>query len=343
MNNESYIAATKTEAQFVKVDATWQDTWRLAAGVRWEQYRQVGLDFNPFGFGAANPIITTDPVALQNSVFYEDDLYPAVSLTYMDDWLAETFQFRLGYSETVTRPDLREITDASYVDPLTNDIVFGNPGVTPAQVTNYDARAEWFFSNGDNFTISLFYKDIENPIEFFEAAASDTAVAREIVNADSAEIYGVEVEMLKELGFLHEWLRPFFVQANFTVQDSELVAGNQADAPTNPTRELVNASPWVVNFQLGFDSDDGRHATTLVYNVYDERLFVAGRNGAPDGFEQPFHQVDLTYQWYPTDTITVRGKIQNLLDDTLEIERNGVISFEQDFGRTVSLSVRYDF
>ena len=342
-NSESYIAATKTEAQYVKFDATYQETWRLSGGVRWEQYRQVGLDFNPFGFGVATPVVTTDPVALQNAVFYDDDYYPSLSLTYMDDWLAETFQFRLGYSETVTRPDLREITDASYVDPLTNDIVNGNPGVTPADVTNYDARAEWFFSNGDQFTVSLFYKDIENPIEFFEAAASDTNVAREIVNADSAEIYGVEVEFLKELGFIHEWLQPFFFQGNFTIQDSELIAGNRADAPTNPERELVNASPWVVNLQLGFDSDDGAHAATLVYNVYDERLFVAGRNGAPDGFEQPLHQLDMTYQWYPTDTITVRGKIQNLLDDTLEIERAGIVAFEQDFGRTISLSVRFDF
>lgn len=343
VNSESYIAATKTEAQYIMFDGTLRDTWRLSGGVRWEQYRQVGLDFNPFGFGQANPIITTDPDVLLDSVFYEDDYYPSLSFTYMDDWLAETFQFRLGYSETVTRPDLREITDASYIDPLTNDIVFGNPGVTPAEVTNWDARAEWFFSNGDNFTLSLFYKDLANPIEFFEASASDTAVAREIVNADTAEIYGVEVEFLKELGFIHSWFDPFFLQGNFTVQDSELIAGDEADAPTNPKRELVNASPWVVNVQLGFDSPGGAHSATLLYNVYGERLFVAGRNGAPDGFEQPFHQVDLTYQWYPTETVTVRGKVQNLLDDTLEIERAGVIAFEQDFGRTISLSVRMDF
>ena len=43
------------------------------------------------------------------------------------------------------RPDLREITDASYVDPITQVLTRGNSGVVPADVTNYDLRAEWYF------------------------------------------------------------------------------------------------------------------------------------------------------------------------------------------------------
>lgn len=343
-NNESYIAATMTDAWFASLDWTLLETWRLAAGVRWEQYRQVALDLNPFGFGVGRPVVTTDPDVLLSNVFNDDTYYPAVSLTWIsEDFFAETFQLRFGYSETVTRPDLREITRASYVDPLTNDLVFGNPGVTPAELTNYDVRAEWFFRNGDNFSISLFYKDIENPIEFFEAPASDTNIAREIVNADSAELYGVEVEWLKELGFLHPSFDAFFVQGNLTWQDSELVAGPRANAPTNAKREMVNAAPWTFNLQLGYDAPNGKHSATLAYNVFGERLFVAGRNGAPDGFEQPFHALDLTYFWYPTDQISVKAKVQNLLNDTVTIERQGVTTFEEDIGRTFALSVSWDF
>lgn len=342
-NNESYIAATITEAWFGKVDWTWRDTWRLSAGLRWEQYLQAAVDFNPFGFDVTNPVVTTDPDVLASNVFAKRDYYPSLALTYMSDWLAETFQFRLGFSETVTRPDLREITDASYVDPLTNDLVFGNSGITPALLTNYDARAEWFFSNGDNAAISLFYRDIENPVEFFESPASDTNIAREIVNADSAEIYGVEVELLKTLGFIGDWFEPFFVQTNVTIQDSELVAGPRANAPTNLKRELANAAPFIVNFQLGYDSPGGMHSATLAYNVFGERLFVAGRNGAPDGFEQPFHSLDLTYSWYPTDRITLGLKVQNILGDSVEIEREGVTTFEEKIGRNFGLSLKWDF
>ncbi|MFU8815437.1 MAG: TonB-dependent receptor domain-containing protein [Pseudomonadales bacterium] len=341
-NNESYIAATMSDAWFAAVDWTWQETWRLAAGVRWENYRQLAVDFNPFGFGVATPVVTTDPDVLLANAFSEAEFYPAISLTWMSDFLAETFQLRFGYSETVTRPDLREITNASYVDPLTDDLVFGNPGVVPAKLKNYDIRAEWFFSGGDNFTMSLFYKEIDRPIEFFESPASDTNIAREIVNAESAEIYGVEFELLKELGFLHPRLAPWFLQANLTLQQSELVAGPRANSPTNAKRDLTNAAPFVANLQLGYDSPGGQHAATLIYNVFGERLFVAGRNGAPDGFEQPFHSVDATYSWFPGPSLSVKAKAQNLLGESVHIERQGVTTFEEEVGRTFSLSVQWD-
>jgi outer membrane receptor protein involved in Fe transport len=129
-------------------------------------------------------------------------------------------------------------------------------------------------------------------------------------------LYGVELEWLKELGFLHHaWLDAFFVQGNLTWQESELVAGPRANAPTNVKREMVNAAPWTFNLQLGYDAPNGSTRRRWSYNVFGERLFVAGRNGAPDGFEQPFHALDLTYFWYPTDQISVKAKMQNLLDD----------------------------
>jgi hypothetical protein len=135
----------------------------------------------------------------------------------------------------------------------------------------------------------------------------------------------------------------FFVQGNLTVQESELVAGPNADAPTNRVREMAGASEYVANLLFGFDSTDGKHSASIIYNVFGERLFVAGRNGAPDGFEQPFHSLDLTYTWYPTDALTIKAKAQNVLDDTIEIERAGVTTFEEKPGTALSLSAFYKF
>ena len=337
-NNESYIAATMTDAVFGAVEWTWNDTWKIATGARWEDYRQVALSWNPYGFSQANPQVTTNPDILEQGTFTDDELYPSASVTWMSDLWAETFQLRFGWSETAVRPDLREITKASYVDPITDDLTFGNPGVEPAAVTNYDLRAEWFFSSGDNLTVSLFRKEIDKPIEFFEAAASDTTIAREILNGESAEVQGVEIEGLKELGFLGGFFDTLFVQGNVTLQESELVAGSRPDAPTNQIRPLSGASEYVANVMLGYDSPNSKHTASLIYNVFGERLYVAGRNGAPDGFEQPFHSLDLTYAWYPSDTMTVKLKAQNLLDETVTIERRGITVFEQDPGINYSLS-----
>jgi TonB-dependent receptor len=343
-NNESYIAATMTDGVFGAVDWTLDDTWRLATGLRWEDYRQVAVNWNPYSYSLQDPQITNDPEVLAAGTFSSDDIYPAASITYMGDWLAETFQLRLSFSDTAVRPDLREITGASYIDPITGDLTRGNTGVEPAEVRNFDFRGEWFFGNGDNFTVTFFRKEIDKPIEYFESAASDTTVAREIVNATSATVNGVEIEGLKELGFLGGIFETLYVQGNVTLQDSELVCDFDAvnscaaDAPTNPVRKLSGASDYVANFVLGFDSLEARHSASLGYNVFGERLYVSGRNGAPDGYEQPFHSLDFTYFWYPTDRMTLKFKAQNLLDETVTIERNDVVTFEEDPGQTFALT-----
>ncbi|MEK9871494.1 MAG: hypothetical protein VW831_17360, partial [Gammaproteobacteria bacterium] len=108
-------------------------------------------------------------------------------------------------------------------------------------------------------------------------------------------------------------------------------------------RELSGASEYVVNAIVGYDAFSGNHAATLSYNVFGERLFVAGRNGAPDGFEQPYHSVDFTYTWFPTETITLKLKLRNLLDEEISIEREGVETFVEKPGRVVSVNFNWDF
>lgn len=342
-NNESYIAATMTDAVFGAVDWTWNDTWRTMVGARWEDYRQAAVDWNPYGFSLDDPQISPDPDVLEAGTFQSDDIFPSASITYMTDWWAETFQLRLGYSETAVRPDLREITAASYIDPITGDLTRGNPGVEPADIHNFDLRGEWFFGGGDNLSLTFFRKEIDKPIEFFESAASDTTVAREIVNATSAEVQGIELEGLKSLAFLGGFFDTLFIQGNITVQESELVcsidAANScaADAPTNPVRPLSGASDYIANLVFGFDSPEGKHSASVIYNVSGERLYVAGRNGAPDGYEQPFHSLDFTYFWYPTDRTTLKIRARNLLGEQMEIQRNGIVTFVEDPGQSVSL------
>ncbi|MFI2810002.1 TonB-dependent receptor domain-containing protein [Microbulbifer zhoushanensis] len=342
-NNQSYIAATLTDAAFGKFDWTLNETWRVSAGARWEDYNQVALDWNPYGYTIDDPQVTMDRQELEDATFSEDAVYPSLALTYIGNLWAETFQLRFGASKTAVRPDLREITDAIYIDPITDEQIKGNPSARPSEITNYDLRAEWFFDNGDNLTLSAYYKDILDPIEFFELGSSDTNVAREIINAESGEITGVEIEGLKTMGFLGETMDSFFVQGNITLQESELVAGTEADAPTNAVREMTGASDYVVNMLVGFDSPDGYHAATLGYNVFGERLYLAGRNGSPDAFEQPFHSLDLTYSWYPTQELTIKAKMQNLLDESVEIEREGVIVYEEQPGSSFALSAQYKF
>lgn len=358
-NANSYIAANKVNAAFGKLDVTWDYTLRAVVGVRWEDYQQVNLPWDPIEFdGSQFPGSESgDPEKVadyfRNATYANDDTYVSAALTWMlQDFWAQDFQLRASYGETTVRPDLREIASSNYRDPLTGISVTGSPDVVPSTIDNWDLRAEWFFSNGDNFTASLFYKDIQNPIEMFEAAAADDNIAAEIHNAESAELTGVEFEFLKTLGDVADVLEPFFVQGNLTLLDQELVVGDRADAATNAVRPLQGASDQVLNIVAGFDSYDGKHAATVSYNAFSERLFFAGRLGKPDSYEQPFQSLDFTYSYYPTNHFTVKFKAQNLLDEELILERTNVLAdgTEQDVevysmerGQDFSLSVSYQF
>ncbi len=367
--SSSYLAANKVNAAFGKLDFTWSETWRFVAGVRWEDYQQVNLGWNPNEY-VGSPIVgltsayaalseweegEPNPVAefFKESTLTESDYYGSLAITYItQDFWSEDFQLRLSFAESTVRPDIREIANSSYLDPITDISVNGNPDVMPSTLDNIDLRAEWFFSDGDNFTATLFYKDIKNPIELFEAAATDDNLAAKVNNGESAELSGLEIEYLVGLESIWEALSPFYSQGNITLLEHELIVGEFADSPTNDVRGLQGASDYSLNFILGFDSDDSKHAATLAYNVFGERLYYAGRLGAPDTFEQPFNSLNLTYSFYPMDSLSVKFEAKNLLDESLIIQRTNIDSdgnetdvdiLESKPGTSLALKLKYEF
>jgi outer membrane receptor protein involved in Fe transport len=328
------------------VDVNFIQQFRVTAGLRWEDYSRLALPINPLSFDLDTGIITIPDGDLDSFAVTEDDYYPAVSFTWMKPgFWADDFQLRFGWSETVARPDLREISDATYIDPLTEARVQGNPQLDDSDLSNYDIRAEWFFAGGDNLTVSLFYKDITAPIETVEAPGSDDNIGLTFINAESAEVYGIEFEGLKGLGFLTDggWSEAFFVAGNVTVSDSEITIGDAAPGLTNNRRPMTQHSDLVVNLQLGYDSPNAMHSASIAWNMYSERIFFAGRNGADDAREQPFTSLDFIYSFYPSEKLSIKLRLQNLLDEDTVIEQGGVDVLEQTLGTAAKIDFSYRF
>jgi hypothetical protein len=80
----------------------------------------------------------------------------------------------------------------------------------------------------------------------------------------------------------------------------------------------------------------------LAYNTFGERLFFAGRDGEPDAFEQPFDSLDFVYSYYPTQRLSVKFRLQNLLDEELEIDQNDVTVIEQNLGVSAKVDIKWD-
>lgn len=346
---ESYGAGQITNAGFGKFDLLINETWRFSGGARWEDFQQLSVPIDYLNFDGQRIPLTNEEI--EASTIKTDDWYPALAATWIrPEFFSDEFQLRFAWSETAARPDLREVSASTYLDPLTEARVRGNPELVPSELKNFDLRAEWFWASGDNLTASLFYKDIKRPIETIQGGATEDNIIFTFINAESADVYGLELEGLKSLGFLTGggWSDAFFIAGNATFSDSEVkIPENVGGDITNRTRRLTQHSEWVANLQLGFDSLNGKHGATLVYNAFGPRIFFAGINGQDDAFEQTFHSLDFVYTFFPTDNWTFKLRLQNILDDKTEIEQKNssgekVKILEQTVGTTFLFDIKYE-
>ncbi len=357
-NGDKYKAATLIDAYYFLADFDLSKNWRVTGGIRYEDFRQVSIPFQPH-----SDFFAGDTDSISELPLLEDELFPSLAATYIVD---SEMQFRFNYSETTIRPDFRDISTSFYIDPLTEFLVRGSTSLKSSAVDNIDFRWEWYLETGENISVALFWKDITNPIEQIELpSATEGAPQLLTANATDGQLYGVEVEFLKDLSFISEDMANYFVTGNFTYSDSEVnICSSVGSANclfeeqlkealntdqsvtsviTNNTRRLIGHSEWVVNLQMGWDALNNEHAATLVYNVFGPRIIVPGVSGFEDAEENSFHSLDFIYTWYPTYDTTLKFQVKNLLGEDKTIEQEGVDILTETVGTELSMQVSVNF
>lgn len=332
---DDYLAAQMIDAGHLALELNFDYTVRLNLGVRYEDFKQISIPLT-----ANNSISGT----ITDSALQADDFYPALALTW---FINDDLQARLGYSQTIVRPDLREVTPVMYIDPLTDFNVTGFANLQSTDINSLDARLEWY-ADSSNYSLGVFYKELKNPIEAVELSASDGNLLMSFRNAQSGKLYGIEADFLQPLGLfsnsIGQFADNFFVAGNITVSNSAITIQRFPGANlTNLKRSLNGHSKYIANLQLGFDSDNNQHNATLTYNVFGKRIAFAGVNEKGDAFEQPFHSLDLTYSYAPSDSMTVKLGLKNLLDNDVEILQQNEILQKRKEGQSYSLSFAYKY
>lgn len=338
-DTEDYIAAEMNDAAFISLDIDFEDVWRVYAGVRYEDFRRVTLPIDPEGKISDEG----GRYQLDDYAIAEDAWFPSISVTWKQ---TDTTQWRVGASKTLVRPDLREVSPVRFQDPVTGFDFFGNPELKSSDIYNLDLRWEYYSDSGNNLSVGAFYKDVDAPIEPIQRI-SEAGRQLKFYNAESGYIYGIETEFLQQLGFLGDegslW-EDFFIAGNLTLGDSAIdIASNGEIDPTHHSRAMTGHSKWVANMQLSYDSSDDYHSATLVYNIFGERIAYGGRGGLDDVFEQPFNSLDFTYSFFPTDSISIKLKAKNMLDETTEYKQQGQLVYAKEPGTEYSLQFSYEY
>ncbi|NBC20678.1 MAG: outer membrane beta-barrel protein [Alphaproteobacteria bacterium] len=217
-----YIATQEVDAGYVGIDAQLTDFVRLALGGRYEDFIQV-IETRT---ASNTPGVITPPLE-------DDQFFPAATVTWTLPGVLEDWQLRAGYSETVNRPQFREVGPSRFTNTETNEQFLGNPFLESTDITNYDARLEWYFGRDEFLTLGVFAKELDNPIEAFNVGSGESRLVT-FVNIDSADVTGAEFEFQKAIP-LDEWTgwdwldsKDFRVTTNYTFTDSEISASSDA-------------------------------------------------------------------------------------------------------------------
>lgn len=269
---------------------------RAVAGVRAEITYQLFAGFKPFD---------TSAPPTQSNIFQTDWL-PAVSLVYA---LSPKTNARLGLSKTVARPQLRELSPVLFTSAAGDLNLQGNPNLKITQIVNADLRLEYFPTLREVLAASIFYKHFDHPIEDIMA----TNGTRGFTNADSAELWGLELEARQGLEALSARLKPLTAIANLTLVSSQVKLGEHAGAMAATNRPLTNQSPYVVNLQLDYENTTAATDFRVLYNVYGPRIAIAGALGLPDIYELPRHQLDAAVSKKLGKHFDLKLQAQNLL------------------------------
>lgn len=263
-NSANYEGTALLNAGYLMLDNQFNDNLKLTWGVRVEKYNQQ---------------LTSKGRAAKK--YDNTDLLPSLLLTYA---LNSRTNLRLGGSQTVNRPEFRELADYSVFDYDNYVVVRGNPDLVRAQTNNADLRYEWFPSAGEIISASVFYKYFTNPIE--QVNKGNDVLSYE--NAAHATSYGAELELRKKLSFINGgFFDKLIAYANATYIKGSVKFGDQAvNSP------LQGQSPYLINGGLNYNSD--QFSVNLLYNRIGPRLkFRAIGGGALDIFEKPRDVVDL--------------------------------------------------
>jgi len=330
-SNMRYLGNTILNAGYVQFDNQFTDAFRLVWGVRAEHYDQLVGSQKQWSSRFNNT--------------KQLDLLPGVNATYK---LNAKTNLRFSGSQTVIRPELRELVGLTIYDFELNSAVTGEPNLKRTKVTNLDFRYELYQRAGEAFTAGVFYKYFQNPIEQIMAQGG---AMFSFANPKEARSYGVEVEIRKKLDFADAF-------KNFTFQaNGAYIYSRIKDTKLNVDRPMQGQSPYLINLSLMYDLEEKGFNTTLLFNQIGQRIYILGDDKIggliPDIWEAPRPVLD----WQVAQKILnkkaeIRLNVSDILNQKLYFYQNktdktsfqkndDAYRFTRKFGTSFSLSFNY--
>jgi len=322
-NTDFYNAEQRVVGGYGMVDLSFSARTRMIAGVRLENYRQFVDTFDLFDFDFDGEI---EVIRGENK---STDIFPALNLVHA---LTPNQNLRVGFSQTVNRPEFRELAPFEFTDIVGGRAVVGNPDLERSLIQNYDIRWERFGGPEEILSASVFLKQFDQPIERIVQATSQLRTSFD--NAKSARNIGLELEARRRLTDL------VLVGANYTFIDSSIsLDATQTNVLTSLDRPLVGTSKHLFNAMAEFRLPV--FTARVLVNSFSDRIGDVGSFGLPDIIEEGRNTVDLALS-KSLRRMTLRFSAENLTDTPFRfVQGAGSVHREFTIGRTYMFQVGF--
>jgi outer membrane receptor protein involved in Fe transport len=273
--SDTYDANSFLNAGYAMFDGFVTEKLRVGLGARLESYNQKLNSADNSG----------TPINVDTTY---TNLLPSLNLIYS---LTEKASLRLSGSQTLGRPEFREIAPFGFYDFNKNVSVVGNPNLKQSKTTNFDLGYALYPSAGQVFSVSTFYKKFDLPIEQRLELSSSGRIFG-YGNSKSATLYGIEMEFRRPLDFIGENFANFTFSTNASYMKSEVKVATTVNSTGK--RPLQGQSPYLINAGLQYNSKvENSTGVSLLYNRIGKRIWAVGNVQDQDIYENPRNVLDL--------------------------------------------------
>lgn len=227
---------------------------------------------------------------------YPLSLFPSV---FLSQKLKKDQQLQFNYSRRINRPNFFQLipfTDRT--DAL--NITRGNPDLVPEFTNSFEASYSKDFKKGNNFLMSVYYKNTNDLITRYQQKEYDEVLLREVlinsyINANSSYSVGSEFTSVNKI---NKW---WDVTTNVNVYNSKIKTDSAKVAPQEAIWSMFskvnNNFKLPKNFKIQL-SGNYQSKTNLPVSSGGGRGYGpgSGTQSASQGYIKPYYAVDIAIQ-----------------------------------------------
>lgn len=299
----SYYAGSEVSATFAEIEYYPIKPMLISLGVRYEHSKQW--------------VKYWDDASIENrSELNSSDLFPALNIKYAFN---EANSLRFSLSKTITRPSFIEMAPFLYKESYGSAEIRGNSDLKNGYNYNIDLRYEFFPKNtNDLFSITGYYKKLDNPIERVQESSGGSAV-HSFRNASDGMAAGVEIEIRKEL------LRNLRMGVNGSYMYTNVKLPEGEGIYTDSQRQLQGASPYLVNADISYTPtfrNDKHLSLAFMYNIQGPRIHSVGIYSLGNVEQQALHTLDFVASYDFNKHLSSKVQLKDLLNSTVRFKQD---------------------